>query len=162
MNTGAMALLQRHGITDRDGDGKFFEVYPAGSLNCWKLPSRGYKKTTADCASLRVEILGALRERLPWLTVPDIYRESSDSLDALIAALTVRAATQGLTATPKPDQLEAAKSEGWIHLPTDWARDFNCGSAFRKNAAKECSQRFEDTLRENRQHRRRREMVIGS
>ena len=28
----AMALLHRHGVTDRSGDGRFFEVYPAGSL----------------------------------------------------------------------------------------------------------------------------------
>lgn len=118
----AMALLQRHGVTDRGGDGKFFEVYPAGSLNCWELPSRGYKKITADSASLRVEILKALRERLPWLTVFDIYAESSDSLDALIASLTARTATQGLTAKPDPDQLEAARSEGWIHLPTQFPR----------------------------------------
>ena len=39
----AMALLRRHGVTDRSGDGRFFEVYPAGSLKAWGLPHRGYK-----------------------------------------------------------------------------------------------------------------------
>jgi len=28
----AMALLHRHGEADKSGDGKFFQVYPAGSL----------------------------------------------------------------------------------------------------------------------------------
>jgi predicted nuclease with RNAse H fold len=29
------ALLVRHGVTDRSGDKKFYEVYPAGSLSRW-------------------------------------------------------------------------------------------------------------------------------
>jgi predicted nuclease with RNAse H fold len=118
----AMALLHRHGVTDRSGHGKFFEVYPAGSLKCWGLRSRGYKKMDDECLAYRREILSALRQQLPWLTLPDTYAESSDSLDALVASLTARAAMQGLTDKPKPDQLEVARREGWIHLPTEWPR----------------------------------------
>lgn len=53
----AMALLQRHGVTDRSGDGRFFEVYPAGSLHCWKMRSRGYKRIDEACAGFRQRIL---------------------------------------------------------------------------------------------------------
>jgi predicted nuclease with RNAse H fold len=115
----AMALLRRRGVTDRSGgDGKFFEVYPAASLSCWGLPSRGYKRDDEECLKLRAEILSELRTRLPWLEVAESYAESSDSLDALIASLTARAAMQGLTRKPEPNQSKAARREGWIHLPT--------------------------------------------
>lgn len=115
----AMALLQRHGVTDRSGDGRFFEVYPAGSLFCWELRCRGYKKVDAECLDFRNEILRNLRQKLPWLSVPDSYVESSDALDALVASLTARAAAQGRTIKPKPEQMKAAQREGWIHLPAD-------------------------------------------
>jgi predicted nuclease with RNAse H fold len=115
----AMALLRRHKVQDRSGgDGRFFEVYPAGSLHLWGLPWKGYKQKGAKCAALRKEILGEICKRLPWLDVPDSYAESSDALDALVASLTARAAKQGLTDKPKPDQLAVARREGWIHLPT--------------------------------------------
>jgi predicted nuclease with RNAse H fold len=114
----AMALLRRQGVGDRGGDGKFFEVYPAGSLFCWNLRCRGYKRVDAECAGFRQEILSELRTKLPWLDVPEAYAESSDTLDALVAALSARAAAQGLTAKPNPDQMATARREGWIHLPT--------------------------------------------
>lgn len=114
----AMALLHRHGVIDRSGDGKFFEVYPAGSLYVWGLTCRGYKRLDEECFGLRSEILGKLVKKLPWLKVPAGYADSSDSLDALIASLTARAAAQGLTTRPSLEQAAIAKREGWIHLPT--------------------------------------------
>lgn len=114
----AMALLRRHKVTDRGGDGRFFEVYPAGSLFCWKLRCRAYKRVDAKCAGFRNEILSELRMKLPWLDVTETYAGSSDTLDALVAALTARAAAQGLTVKPNPDQMAKARREGWIHLPT--------------------------------------------
>jgi predicted nuclease with RNAse H fold len=113
----AMALLRRQGVIDRSGDGRFFEVYPAASLYAWKLRCRGYKRIDAECAGLRSDILRELRAKLPWLVVSDSYAESSDSLDALIASLTARAASQGLTFKPTTAQAEVASREGWIHLP---------------------------------------------
>jgi len=113
----AMALLQRHRVTDRSGDGRFFEVYPAGSLFCWELRCRGYKKIDAECFGFRKEILKELRLKMPWLSVPESYVESSDALDALVASLTARAASQGLTIKAKPNQIKTARREGWIHLP---------------------------------------------
>lgn len=59
------ALLFRHGVTDRSGDRKFFEVYPAGSLRQWKLASRSYKKDTPDHHRARATILIGLREACP-------------------------------------------------------------------------------------------------
>ena len=114
------ALLFRHGVTDRSGDGKFFEVYPAGSLRQWKLVNRGYKKDTAEHQLAREAILNGLREAMPWLTAPDACAATGDTLDALVASLTARAAMQGRTFRPNADQVALARREGWIHLPTDF------------------------------------------
>jgi len=114
----AMALLERHKVKDRAGDGKFFEVYPAASLKMWGLDCRGYKNDNEKCVALRRGILGSLRRALPWLEFSGDYTQTSDELDALIASLTGRTASQGLTTKPARGQLEAAKNEGWIHLPT--------------------------------------------
>lgn len=118
----AMALLHRHGVSDRSGNGQFFEVYPAASLYAWKLRCRGYKRIDAECAGLRSDILSELRASLPWLEVPENYIDSSDSLDALVASLTARAAAQGLTIRPTSAQAAAARTEGWIHFPTGLPR----------------------------------------
>ena len=64
-------------------------------------------------------ILGGLREKMPWLVVPDACATTGDGLDALIASLTARAATQGRTLRATPEQAPYASREGWIHLPTD-------------------------------------------
>jgi predicted nuclease with RNAse H fold len=112
----AMALLKRHGITDRSGDGRFFEVYPAGSLATWKLPSKNYKKENNGGLAVRRSILRGLRDRLPWLQVSERYAESADDLDSLIASQAVRAAAQGLAHGPAEGQSIAARREGWIHL----------------------------------------------
>jgi hypothetical protein len=113
------ALLLRHGVTDRSGDGKFVEVYPAGSLHQWKLANRGYKKDTPEHQLAREEILNGLRGAMPWLTAPDGCAATGDALDALVASLTARAAIQGRTFQPNADQNALARREGWIHLPTN-------------------------------------------
>ncbi len=117
-----MALLKRHGVTDRSGDGRFFEVYPAGSLVMWQLtPKESYKKNTDESRAARRDILRALRHRLPWLEVSDSYADDADGLDSLVAALTARAAAQGLTHRPEAGtQADLARQEGWIHLPTSF------------------------------------------
>jgi predicted nuclease with RNAse H fold len=114
----AMALLYRHGVTDKSGDGRFFEVYPAASLFCWKLPHRGYKDPKADSVGMRRSMLDQLRCVFPTLSAPDDYASSDHLFDALIAALTARAAMEGKTAHPSSDQFPHAREEGWIHLPT--------------------------------------------
>lgn len=112
------ALLVRHGVTDRSGCEEFYEVYPAGTLSLWGLTTRGYKKDTDDHKQARQGILARLRRAMPWLVVPDICAASGDGLDALIASLTARAAMQGRTQRPTPEQAPYARREGWIHLPT--------------------------------------------
>jgi len=114
------ALLVRHGVTDRSGNEKFYEVYPAGSLSRWSLTNRGYKKNTDDHEQARKSILDRLRKAMPWLVVPEACAATGDGLDALIASLTARAAMQGRTLRPTPEQAPYARREGWIHLPTDF------------------------------------------
>jgi predicted nuclease with RNAse H fold len=116
----AMSLLQRFGVTDRSGDGRFFEVYPAATLVAWGLSRRGYKQTESKDA--RWAILKTLREKFSFLTVEESYIESSDTLDAFIASLTARAAAQGLTQVPAPEQRVLAQQEGWIHVPSPITR----------------------------------------
>jgi predicted nuclease with RNAse H fold len=117
----AMALLKHHGVTDKSGDSKFFEVYPAATLHCWGFYSRGYKTLKDEsCRTLRAKIVRQLKRKLPSLEIPKEYVESADALDALIASLTARAAWLGKTRRPSSDQVEAAKCEGWIHLPEEW------------------------------------------
>jgi predicted nuclease with RNAse H fold len=118
----AMALLKRHRVTDRSGDGRFYEVYPSGSLHRWNLPHRGYKQVSPDCRVVRQSILDGLRQAMPWLVIGDEYLASADSLDSLIASLTARAAGQGLTFSPGSHQQATARHEGWIHLPTEFPR----------------------------------------
>lgn len=113
----ANALLLRYGMKDRSGGPRFYEVYPAASLKSWGLPHNGYERVDSECKRLRRKILNGLRKRLPWLEVDDDYATDSDSLDALIASLTVRAAAQGLTIKPTRARLAVARVEGWLHLP---------------------------------------------
>jgi predicted nuclease with RNAse H fold len=114
----AMALLARHAVTDRSGgDGRFFEVYPAGSLKQWGLRCRAYKGPEKTAIATRRALLAELRQAMPALQVDASYAQSDHAFDALIASLTTRAAALGQTLGPSPEQRPVAKREGWIHLP---------------------------------------------
>jgi predicted nuclease with RNAse H fold len=114
-----LAQLAQHGEpVDRRGDGVVVEVYPAAALKLWGLPYRGYKRARNRVA------LGSLVDELQsvasWLDLgPSVAacRESDDAIDAVVAALTARAASQGLTTSPG-EHADAAGTEGWIALPT--------------------------------------------
>lgn len=112
----AAALLARLGERDRTGAGRVVEAYPAGSLRQWGLRHRQYKTDPAAIA----ELLGALEERAGLTFGPGTRQAclgSADALDALVVALTARAAHLGRT-EPVPDALrERARREGWISLP---------------------------------------------
>jgi hypothetical protein len=114
------ALLFRHGVTDRSGDGKFYEVYPAGSLHQWKIANRSYKEATPNHQLAKRVILDDLREAMPWLTAPNACADNADALDTLVASLTARAAMQNRTLQPTVEQAPLARCEGWIHLPTEF------------------------------------------
>ncbi len=114
-----MALLKWHQVTDRSGeDDGFYEVYPAGSLQCWGMPSQKYKGK--DGGGVRSRIIQHLQAEL-WLDEGSKEQclKSDHCLDALIASLTARLAALGNTALPTEEQKKAARSEGWIHLPKD-------------------------------------------
>lgn len=103
---------------DRSGSGTVVEVYPAASLRRWGLVQPGYKQPA------RPEALDRLADRLlaaaPWLdcaSYEQAIRRSHDVLDAVIAAMTARAAAQGQTVQPGQADLAAARTEGWIAIP---------------------------------------------
>ena len=103
---------------DRDGTGMLAEVYPAASLKQWGLPYRGYKQPRNSGAL--PELVTRLQTAAPWLQIGPhgrLCRTSHDALDAVIAALTARAAALGLTLRPDPELQLAASREGWIALP---------------------------------------------
>jgi len=122
---GLLARLATKGHpVDRTGTGVVVEVYPAASLRCWQLPHQGYKNPK------HIAVLGELVNRLskaaPWLDLAagqTHCRSSDHALDAIIAALTARAAAQGLVTAPAGDQLQTARREGWIAIPTSPIKD---------------------------------------
>jgi predicted nuclease with RNAse H fold len=103
---------------DRTGAGPVVEVYPAASLRGWGLRHRGYKQPRAPgvLAAAADDLLAAAR----WLDCgphEETIRRSHDAFDAVIAALTARAASLGQTCPPGEDDLAAATTEGWIAIP---------------------------------------------
>ncbi|MGC5015148.1 DUF429 domain-containing protein [Streptosporangium sp. DT93] len=122
-----LAELTRRGRpADRRGDGVVVEVYPAASLKRWGLPFRGYKRS-ANLAALG-DLVDGLREAAPWLDLGPyerVCRASDDATDAVIAALTARAALLGLATVPAGEQTGPARTEGWIALPTTPLRELH-------------------------------------
>jgi predicted nuclease with RNAse H fold len=120
------AQLARNGHpVDRCGTGVVVEVYPAASLRRWGFPDRGYKRP-GDVSALG-QMVDHLTARAPWLDLEShepACRELHDAFDAVIAALTARAAALALTTPPGEDQIPVARSEGWIALPEpdSWGR----------------------------------------
>ncbi|GAA0990491.1 DUF429 domain-containing protein [Acrocarpospora macrocephala] len=117
---GVMAELARRGqVVDRRGGGVVVEVYPAASLKRWGLPFKGYKRA-ANLGELN-RLVDGLGRAAPWLDLgafEGVCRASDDAADAVVAALTARAAALGLVTAPSPGQAEAARTEGWIAVPT--------------------------------------------
>ena len=114
-----LALLARRGTpVDRAGTGRVVEVYPAASLQRWGLAHRGYKGQQRTGAL--GELVADLVARAPWLDLgphrPALER-SDDLLDAVVAALTARAAARGRCVLPAPEEVARAGREGWIMVP---------------------------------------------
>ncbi|UUL76647.1 DUF429 domain-containing protein [Pseudarthrobacter sp. Fe7] len=110
-----------HGPQPRDGSGRLAEVYPAASLKIWGLNGRGYKGRGIPETERLGLLLAALEEQAPWLDLGghrDRLTGSDDLFDAVIAALTARAAARRRTLLPDEAHAHAARSEGWIHLPS--------------------------------------------
>ena len=118
-------LLAALDVRDRSGDGRVFEVYPAGALHVWGFPSSGYKGLTAEIRANNaalIRILSTLLQACPWLRLSDeatrLCGRDDDAFDALIASIVARAARIGLTVRPTAVEAERARLEGWIAIPT--------------------------------------------
>lgn len=116
-----LAGLETSGVpVDRSGQtGKVVEVYPAASLRRWFDIGSGYKgaQNTRELSQL----LDRLLDEAPWLEISDDHKalcaSNDDAFDAVITALTARAAWAGLTEGPGSAERHAAKVEGWIAVP---------------------------------------------
>lgn len=103
---------------DRSGAGVVAEVYPAASLRSWGLAHRQYEREGNRAA--RGELVRALVAQAPWLDLGEhatLCADSDDALDAVVAALTARAAALGRCAGPPPEHLAQARREGWVRVP---------------------------------------------
>jgi predicted nuclease with RNAse H fold len=111
-----LAKLAAQGeAVDRSGVGVVVEVYPAASLRVWGLTRH------RNDANWRSDIVDRLTTAPPWLDLGSFEmrcRTSSHAFDAVIAAFTARAAALGLTHAPTDEQMEFARVEGWIAVPT--------------------------------------------
>lgn len=113
-------LIEAGAEVDRSGrSGAVLEGYPAAALRTWGLRSSGYKGS-ADRSALAV-LTSDLLARCGGLAESAraaLEGCSHDELDAFVCALVARAARLGLTDGPGDDDLDIAKREGWIHVPT--------------------------------------------
>lgn len=106
----------------RDGSGPVAEVYPAAALRRWGIRlTRSYKSATPEARALRAHVVGALEAGLQ-VSLSGSVRErcvdSHDHLDAVVCALVARAVQLGDTVWPgSAEERQAARQEGWIHLP---------------------------------------------
>jgi len=117
-NAGLLARFQEAGVNvDRSGEGTACEVYPGATLRLWCSDTAGYRTEN----NKRAELLEKLKAQAPWLDLSsfeDQMLQSTDCFDAVIAALAARAVALGAYSKPSNDQLDKAKVEGWICLPS--------------------------------------------
>lgn len=115
---GLLSKYQAKGIAiDRSGSKLLVEVYPGATLRNWNFDTTGYRINP----EARATLLEELERKAPWLELAAFRTEmieSADCFDAVVAALAARAVYQGDYNKPSSAQLEVAKVEGWICLPT--------------------------------------------
>jgi predicted nuclease with RNAse H fold len=115
---GLLSKYQAEGVeVDRAGSKLLVEVYPGATLRNWKLDTTGYRINT----EARAALLELLELQASWLEISSFRTqmiESTDCFDAVIAALAARAVYQGHYNKPTAEQLECARVEGWICLPS--------------------------------------------
>lgn len=127
------AWAQRWGaLESRDGSGRLVETYPAAALRAWGfLARRGvrYKGGGSHGAresqrEERTRIIDAIEAQSEtWLHVTPALHDaaiaSDHELDALVSALVALAARAGATHPVPLESKEAARREGWIHVPCE-------------------------------------------
>ncbi|WP_440709432.1 DUF429 domain-containing protein [Herbiconiux sp. YIM B11900] len=115
---GLLGRLRDRGLdADRAGAGLVAEVYPGATLRLWGFDTTGYRTS----AESRAVLLDAIASSAPWLRLnghEPLMIASGDAFDAVVAALGTRAAALGHADAPGPDDLERARREGWVALPT--------------------------------------------
>ena len=115
---GLLSKYHAKGIEiDRAGSKLLVEVYPGATLRNLKFDTTGYRINP----EARTYLLEQLEQQAPWLEISSFRTqmiESADCFDAVIAALAARAVYQGNYNKPTSEQLESARVEGWIGLPT--------------------------------------------
>jgi predicted nuclease with RNAse H fold len=114
------ALVRARVAVDRSGlSGRIAETYPAGALRMWGMQSTGYKK--AANAVARAALVDAVVRQCGTLGAASgkcLQGCSDDDLDAFVCAVLAKAVRLRLTTGPSPEDADAARREGWIHLPT--------------------------------------------
>jgi len=110
-----------HRVIDRSGmAGLVAEVYPAAALAVWGLGPTGYKGSGEGPRTRREELLGGVAA-VAGVEADDDHVAamvaSDHLLDAFICAVVAAAVVAGETVGPTDDQLDAARREGWIHVP---------------------------------------------
>jgi predicted nuclease with RNAse H fold len=115
----------------RDGSGRLVETYPAAALRAWGLLAA--KGVRYKGGGPRGEVANQLKERqrmieevaaqcAAWLRIAAPLRDaairSDHALDALICALVALATKLDATLPPPLADRDAARHEGWIHVPS--------------------------------------------
>jgi len=117
-NAGLLARFQESGVdTDRSGKGTTVEVYPGATLRLWSFDTTNYRISQEQ----RQKLIAKLKQDAPWLDISkheDLMYQSTDAFDAVIAALAARAVALDLYLKPSKEQLDKARVEGWICLPS--------------------------------------------
>lgn len=115
---GLLSKFQEAGTAiDRSGSGRIVEIYPGASLRLWGFDTAGYRTSEA----IRERLLSDIQAETPWLnlgTHQQLMVASCDAFDSVIAAFAARSAHLGRFNGPNAAQLERAKIEGWVALPT--------------------------------------------
>jgi len=118
----AAALLSR--LRPRvalDGSGVVVEVYPAAALRIWGFSSSRYK--TLENAETRGALVGKFLATAGWMRMSRehmaLCQDSDDAFDAVVAACVARCAERGLVRSIPEKEVQAAKREGWIALPSE-------------------------------------------
>jgi predicted nuclease with RNAse H fold len=106
-------------VVDRSGGygSVVVEVYPAMALRVWGLARPGYKATL----DARRALIADLERAAPWLGLGEhraLMVASADALDAVLAALVAVAHVRGASIPPAADQVQRARVEGWMAIPT--------------------------------------------
>ena len=126
---GLLARIQASGVpVDRAGFGTVVEVYPGATLRLWGFDTTGYRISPAARATL----LRLIQDEAPWFDVTlfaPLMIASGDAFDAVVAAMAARSVALGNYEAPSDAQIERARSEGWIALPTGLISDLICTGA---------------------------------